>query len=167
MSVCSIPQHRLCEASLLLAWLLGGIYYLSGLVATVGVLLAVAGAAPAQSHHHRGGQTGEHVRQDRGNRSLSSPSNLPEWAEPSQGQRGHPSTSRPAGSENPGSPGIHGDEAMGTPSKAQTNSTPPSLPSSPSKVPVDGGLGFLVAAGAGYAVRRLTEDCEVPSSQRF
>ena len=31
----------------------------------------------------------------------------------------------------------------------------PALPSDPSKVPVDGGLGWLAAAGAAYALRRL------------
>ncbi len=32
---------------------------------------------------------------------------------------------------------------------------PPGLPSAPTQVPVDGGLGLLAAAGGSYAVRRL------------
>jgi hypothetical protein len=35
------------------------------------------------------------------------------------------------------------------------NSTAPSMPNNPSQVPVDGGLGWLAAAGAAYAARRL------------
>jgi len=31
----------------------------------------------------------------------------------------------------------------------------PSLPAAPSQVPVDGGLGWLAAAGAAYAANRL------------
>ncbi len=36
-----------------------------------------------------------------------------------------------------------------------TNMEPPGLPNTPNKVPIDGGLGLLLAAGAGYAVHRL------------
>ena len=32
---------------------------------------------------------------------------------------------------------------------------PPGLPSAPSQAPIDGGLGLLAAAGAGYAYRKL------------
>jgi hypothetical protein len=35
------------------------------------------------------------------------------------------------------------------------NSTAPGMPSNPSQVPVDGGLGWLAAAGAAYAASRL------------
>ena len=40
---------------------------------------------------------------------------------------------------------------------AETHATPPDLPDGPGKdeVPVDGGLGLLVLAGAGYAARKL------------
>ncbi len=32
---------------------------------------------------------------------------------------------------------------------------PPGLPSAPDQAPIDGGLGLLAAAGAGYAYRKL------------
>lgn len=69
-------------------------------------------------------------------RSASPPSSdvpgasVPDWAEPSVPARSHE-----------------------LPSQSQTHA--PDLPSSPSQVPVDGGLGWLAAAGAAYAIGRL------------
>lgn len=34
----------------------------------------------------------------------------------------------------------------------------PGLPDNPNRVPVDGGVALLAAAGAGYAVRKLNEE---------
>lgn len=48
--------------------------------------------------------------------------------------------------------------ASGPAPAAQANVAPPSPPfggGAPEKVPVDGGLGLLALAGAGYAARRL------------
>ncbi len=57
---------------------------------------------------------------------------LPSWAEP-----GASSTS----------------SALGSAADPITNAPPP--PGPPPRVPVDGGLALLAAAGAGYAVRKL------------
>ena len=57
-----------------------------------------------------------------------------------------------------------GSQASGGESAAATsNATAPSMPGDPSQVPVDGGLGWLAAAGAAYAVRRLRASSESPS----
>jgi hypothetical protein len=36
-------------------------------------------------------------------------------------------------------------------------SAQPSLPSGPSQAPIDGGLGFLAAAGGAYALKKLRD----------
>ncbi|MEM8601158.1 MAG: hypothetical protein AAGF99_14655 [Bacteroidota bacterium] len=59
---------------------------------------------------------------------------LPDWAAPSV----PPSASPPAFEETP-------TEAV------------PTLPGAPTQVPIDGGLGLLALAGAGYAVRKLKQ----------
>lgn len=70
------------------------------------------------------------------NRNSQFPSNLPEWAEPSQPEAGNG--------------GIADGKDVGP--------APPPPPPPPPQVPVDGGLAILAAAGAGYAVRRLRDD---------
>lgn len=57
--------------------------------------------------------------------------NLPEWAAPSE------------------------PEAYESSSSLGAESTAPDMPADPESVPVDGGLGLLAAAGAGYAMYRL------------
>ncbi|MEX0721679.1 MAG: hypothetical protein WD059_13485 [Balneolaceae bacterium] len=34
---------------------------------------------------------------------------------------------------------------------------PPGLPSSPDQAPIDGGLGFLAAAGGAYAIKKIRD----------
>ena len=67
-------------------------------------------------------------------------SNLPSWAAPSRPEVGASNT-----------PSIGSDGA-------QTNA--PGPPAAPSRVPVDGGVALLAAAGAGYAVRKLGDSDE-------
>ena len=67
--------------------------------------------------------------------------------------RGHGSTGLPgwaAPSSPPSSFGNRGSRAPG-----MMNNAAPGMPNSPSQVPVDGGLGWLAAAGAAYAASRL------------
>lgn len=60
---------------------------------------------------------------------------LPSWAEPAE-PRGPSSTN------------------------AKSAAAPPDPPGDPTQVPVDGGVALLAAAGAGYAVRKLSEEEE-------
>lgn len=38
-----------------------------------------------------------------------------------------------------------------------TMAQPPGLPATPSQAPIDGGLGFLAAAGGAYALKKLRD----------
>lgn len=122
------------------------IRHLWGGLATVGVLLLLVQPTGAQSFQeydsrNEGAQQQERLNGDRP--SSGAPSNLPDWAEPSQPQSP--------------SPGQRGDPSGGPQGKAMG---PPDPPDNPSRVPVDGGLSLLAAAGAGYAIRKLSEDEE-------
>jgi hypothetical protein len=110
-----------------------------GLLLVLGLLLpALATPAGAQISQDRNGQ-------QRGNSSAqgtlpgqqqSSPvGNLPDWAEPSQ----HQGKNLSSGDVDPRAPDP---------------------PGNPSRIPVDGGVALLAAAGAGYAVRKLNEEDE-------
>jgi hypothetical protein len=110
-------------------------------VVTLALLISlVAQPAIAQSYQDEGPQYRDSPQREQpGYQSSSpsnSPSNLPDWAEPTQPQN-DPS---PAG-------------------EVGAKMAPPP-PDDPSQVPVDGGLALLAAAGAGYAVRKLDGDGE-------
>ncbi|MEM6782143.1 MAG: hypothetical protein AAF624_00215 [Bacteroidota bacterium] len=47
--------------------------------------------------------------------------------------------------------------AAPSPSEAPPAEAVPTVPSAPTQVPIDGGLGLLALAGAGYAARRLRQ----------
>lgn len=68
--------------------------------------------------------------------------NLPEWAAPSE-------------------PEAY--ESFSSESNAE--STAPDMPDAPEAVPIDGGLGLLAAAGAGYAMYRLGRREEVADEE--
>lgn len=102
-----------------------------------GLLLLGLRPAVAQMHHSDDPLHRESPEQQVENpKKTHSSTRLPSWAEPSS-----PSPSRTS------SPSYE--------KNATTNA--PSLPSDPDKVPVDGGLALLAAAGAGYAVRKLQD----------
>jgi hypothetical protein len=108
------------------------------LLMTVGVVLLLltsplVGPAEAQVYQRGGEQTPQERQFERGRSSpAQQPStNLPDWAAPSSPE-----------------PGTNKDGV-------EKMVTPPSPPSNPSRIPVDGGLALLAAAGAGYAVRKL------------
>lgn len=61
---------------------------------------------------------------------------------------GLPSWAEPGANRTPSGSGSEADPI--------TNAPPP--PGPPTRVPVDGGLALLAAAGAGYAVRKLRKD---------
>lgn len=63
--------------------------------------------------------------------------NLPEWAAPREPEAYESSSTSP-----------------------HAESTAPDMPNAPETIPVDGGLGLLAAAGAGYALHRLRRDGE-------
>jgi hypothetical protein len=67
-------------------------------------------------------------------------SQLPDWAEPAD----------PSSRSSDRKSSIDGE--------MRTHAPQP--PSNPSRVPVDGGVALLAAAGAGYAVRKLSQDDE-------
>jgi hypothetical protein len=80
------------------------------------------------------------------NRSPTRPSQLPDWAEPANpSESNYESVSPLDDGVQTNQPGLPGDD--------------------PDQVPVDGGVFFLAAAGAGYAVRKLnrTEDEDGPA----
>ena len=66
-----------------------------------------------------------------------------------QGSTGLPGWAAPRAPQS--SFGQRGSRAPGM----MNNSTAPGMPNDPSQVPVDGGLGWLAAAGAAYAASRL------------
>jgi hypothetical protein len=116
---------------------LSGTEGLIGVFLTVGFLVLASGPAEAQSF--RESNRDREPRQERsyepdGSAPSQSPTNLPSWAEPSPPQDG----------------GITSPDEVGT--------RAPSPPDNPSRIPVDGGLALLAAAGAGYAVRKLNEE---------
>lgn len=141
MRVSSSLQDDLDMMNLLSARWSRRLGYFSGLAAMVGLILATARPVTAQSYQERP-QPRERNFQQRQMEPRSSPSgapsNLPDWAEPSQPQEGQ----------------VSGGEV--SPNAA----VPPPPPDNPSRIPVDGGLALLAAAGAGYAVRKLNEDNE-------
>lgn len=75
----------------------------------------------------------------------SNPTNLPEWAAPSESSRSESSRST----------------NLGIIPEGPTKNAPPP-PADPSRIPVDGGLSLLALAGAGYATRRLLSDSSDP-----
>jgi len=105
----------------------------------VAVLISgVVQPSVAQVHQDKEPQSRESFQRES---PRSSPSSLPEWAEPGQSRDASPSRN------------------------AKTNATTdnggaPPPPPDPDPVPVDGGLALLAAAGAGYAVRKLDQDDE-------
>lgn len=107
-----------------------GVAFLSMTIAFVGVEPAVAQSS--YSKESPPGHLPERQYEDPSeDRSFTG---LPSWAEPS-------------------SPDQNRTESS-VEKQSSTNSAP-APPSSPSRVPVDGGLALLAAAGAGYAVRKL------------
>lgn len=137
MNVLFSLQDCLVKAGRLSIRRLGGGRSSLGLLIVGGLLVALAQPVAAQSYQDRRSQ--EHLRREQTAQqsSPSSPSNLPDWAEPSQSQRESVS-------------GSNVDPKAG----------PPGPPTEPTQVPVDGGLALLAAAGAGYAVRKLNEEDE-------
>lgn len=102
-----------------------------------GMVVVGAQSSVAQVQDSRSSSTADQRVQDPN--SQSSPG-LPSWAEPSS-----PTSDR-----------------TGTAVQKQSSTNAPAPPDNPSRLPVDGGLALLAAAGAGYAVRKLqNEDDEV------
>lgn len=99
-----------------------------------------SGSLMAQSHRDSDSRFNSD-RLQRRSQDRQSSANLPDWAEPS-GDR----------LRNPGR--FSRSESGG----AQANAAPPDPPDAPSRIPVDGGVALLAAAGAGYAVRKLNEE---------
>lgn len=102
-------------------------------------LVAVGGVMPASAQSYDDDAYGSsppsvHATPDRGGAS-----GLPAWAEPSS----------------PSEYGTSSDRASTPNANAMA---PPDLPDDPDRVPVDGGLALLAAAGAGYAIRKLRKD---------
>jgi len=108
---------------------------LSIVLAVAGVLLLTASSAQGQSYQ------GPEATQDRPANGPTHTSQLPDWAEPS------PLSSKSSSGKN---------ERMSNNGDFRTSAAPPPPPQE--QVPVDGGVVFLAAAGAGYAVRKLNED---------
>ena len=112
-----------------------------GLLLVLGLLLPVF-SMPVQAQVYQDRSSNDRMGRESvqehapGQTQSSSPSNLPDWAEPS------------------------GSSYSVDQKDAQANATPPTLPGEPEQVPVDGGLALLAAAGAGYAVRKLNEEDE-------
>jgi len=114
-----------------------------GLLLILGMFLPALGTpAKAQVYQDRNGQNqrGSESAQEKlpgqGQSSpVGSPTNLPDWAEPSQ----HQGKNLSSGDVDPRAPDP---------------------PGNPSRIPVDGGVALLAAAGAGYAVRKLNEEDE-------
>jgi len=113
---------------------------LAGLALLGWLLMGAVGPEPAQAQSRSERSVPqEHRSGDRLPQQGQPPSsNLPDWAAPST----------PPSSQQNG-PGATGKGPV-------TNA--PTPPDPPSRVPVDGGLGFLALAGAGYAVRKLGTD---------
>lgn len=103
-----------------------------------GIILLMAGPVSAQSvgEQDRFSQREMQVQEH----PADSPTNLPDWAEPSTPRNGS---------------GASGRKQEGVQTKDA-----PTLPGDPEQVPVDGGIALLAAAGAGYAVRKLRESEE-------
>lgn len=139
MNVLFSLQDCLVKAMTMTIRRLGGCRSSLGLLIVGGLLVALAQPVTAQSYQDQRPQAKEHLRREQTDPqpSPSSPSNLPDWAEPSQSQRGSVS-------------GNNVDPKV----------APPDPPGPPPQVPVDGGLALLAAAGAGYAVRKLNEEDE-------
>ena len=117
----------------------------SGLSRLSVVLALMAGvlfsAHPALSQNY---QPREQGRQEQFSERPSP--NLPEWAKPSE------SPSSETDRRTPSSNSLSG---------TMSTKDAPALPSpAPTQVPVDGGVALLAAAGAGYAVRKLSEEDE-------
>lgn len=111
--------------------------HLSVILILLGFLFVAEEPVSAQSRQK---SNPSHLRDDsEGPQEASSPPNVPDWAEPSQSRNGYSTSGR-------------------LESGVQKNVAPPGLPSDPQQLPVDGGLAFLAAAGAGYAVRKLKEE---------
>lgn len=108
--------------------------------------MGLVGTEPTQAQSRSGQSVPQEYRSgDQSPQQAKPPSsNLPDWAAPSS----------PPASQESGTGSIGG---------TGTNAKPPPPPDPPSRVPVDGGLGFLALAGAGYAVRKLRADEEDPS----
>lgn len=137
MSASSSFQDHLDKMKLQFDQSFGEFRCRSGLAVVAVLFFAMAQPVMAQSYGERP-QNREYNRQRQLESQPSpsdSPSNLPDWAEPSQSQD---------------------DSFVGQ--DAGAKATPPGPPSDPQQVPVDGGLALLAAAGAGYAVRKLNED---------
>lgn len=110
---------------------------LVGITLLAGMLLLGTQSSVAQtrqSPERLPGSSSEHQVDDPAGESSTE---LPSWAEPSS-----PDPSRTGSS-------------LGN-KNATTNA--PAPPSPPSRVPVDGGIALLAAAGAGYAVRKLRQE---------
>ena len=105
-------------------------------LAAAGMVLLMAAPVAAQpfGEQDRFSQRETQVQE----RPSNSPTNLPDWAEPSSPEYGDKGEAPKKGG------GV------------QTKDTP-ALPGDPEQVPVDGGLSLLAAVGAGYAIRKLGE----------
>ncbi|PSQ96271.1 MAG: hypothetical protein BRD55_07415 [Bacteroidetes bacterium SW_9_63_38] len=82
---------------------------------------------------------------------------LPEWANESpptsqEGTRPAPAVEPPSGDEGGTRQEPSSKEGV------QTKAIPDGSPDDPSRTPVDGGVALLAAAGAGYAVRKLSQE---------
>jgi hypothetical protein len=124
--------------------------YLAGFVLLTALLL-VLGSQPTAAQSYRDpptptpGSGTEHRQGDTGGQAgpSLSPSNLPDWAEPS----------RSGGATRSG-----GASSSPTDIQPQVRPKAPAPPDNPSRIPVDGGVALLAAAGAGYAVRKLSQE---------
>jgi hypothetical protein len=116
---------------------------IGGILALIGLLFGSwTGSTMAQSYRDSDSRFGsDRLEKQSRDRQHSSSSNLPDWAEPS--------------AEQPRD--LRGDSSPQS-ADAKANAAPPDPPDNPSRIPVDGGIALLAAAGAGYAVRKLNED---------
>ena len=87
---------------------------------------------------------------------LAAPAN----AQPSERQRVAPSPNVPGATVPDWAESEAPLPSPGSPPSARPKNTVPAPPSSPSQAPVDGGLGWLAAAGAAYAISRLRRRSE-------
>jgi hypothetical protein len=116
-----------------------------GLSLAIGLFLLAYNPAAAQSFQDSEQDRGprqERLDQRPGSGPAQSPSSLPSWAEPAPPSQEERSPTSENMRTRPGNVGTRA----------------PAPPDNPSRIPVDGGLALLAAAGAGYAVRKLNEE---------
>lgn len=114
----------------------------------LGFILLALGLPEAQAQSRRGQQAPTHQRTAPSPGAQSAPAR-PGGSDPA-GTR-LPSYAQPS---NPPSPFSQPPSEKASGGQAQTNSDAPSMPATPSQVPL-GGAEWLAAAGAAYALNRL------------